>query len=221
MTRHSHDFYAGIANVLLRDRITLKAGENSVVDNQRLPNMPRGSVAIISEDVYETMRVIEMATHRDNAEIPFFLYGHTHGQTVFFDDIDADYSAGDSNTEAVATPEMLKTLTKFVKNAPKDGTQIVAHGHTHPRIGGHYLNFSLGDMIAYMETRKNNTAFDTSQVELCSVLLTGGNYNFLFFDGNDYYKFNQVFVQKENGSLVPLPCYGPDRALVNRRGREY
>lgn len=219
--RKDRSFYVAQASVKLRNRITLSAGENSVVDNRLLPNMPRGSVAIISEDVYETMRVIEMATHRDNAEIPFLLYGRTHGQTVIFDDIDADFSDSESNMEAVFTPRMNDVLSEFVKNSPKDGTRIVGHGHTHPRIGGYYLNFSLGDMIAYMQMRKNNSVFDTAQIELCSVLLTGGNYNFLFYDGNDYYKFNQVFVQKENGALVPLPCYGPDVSLNRIRGRGY
>lgn len=218
---NERNFYLAQARVKLKNRITLSAGENSVIDNRALPDMPRGSVAIISEDVYEIMRVIEMATHRDNAEFPFVLYGRTSGQTVFFDDIDADYSASESSIETKYTSRMVDGLSKFVKDSPKDGTRIVAHGHTHPRIGGYYLNFSLGDMISYMQMRKSNPVFDTSQIELCSVLLTGGNYNFLFYDGNDYYKFNQVFVQKENGRLVPLPCYGPDVSLNHSRGRGY
>lgn len=225
MATNPRGFYRAQAKVVLRNRMNREFGGNmlemSVVDNRRLPNMPADTVAIISQDVYEIMRAIEFATHRDNAEVPFFLYGRVTGQTVVFDDIDADYSAGKSNLEAVFTERMRRRAMDFITDSPHDGTCIMAHGHTHPRIGVDYMNFSLGDMTSYAEMRYENPVFKNKSIELCSCLLVGGNYNFLFFDGNDYYKFNRVFVRSNDGKLTPLPCYGPDVAFTNNMGRGY
>ena len=132
------------ANALIRarTRIILNVGENSVVNNAQLPRMPRGSCVILSTDVYETMKMISDVTNQIKIEVPFLLFGHSEGQTVYFD--------------------------------------------------------------------------------VCGCLLTGGNYNFVFYDGNDTYRFDDVFTKGKNGNLRKLQTFGPDiRTLtqINNRTR--
>ena len=75
-------------------------------------------------------------------------------------------------------------------------------------------------MNAYKNFRLDNPVFANGKIELCSCLLTGGNYNFLFFNGEDYYKFEHVYVQDENGNIIEqLPCYGSNFVNTNDRGR--
>ena len=116
---------------------------------------------------------------------------------------------------------MLLALEEFINKSKKDGSDIVVHGHSHPMTSEYNKSFSLGDMNAYKDFRLDNGVFRTGKIELCSCLLVDGNYNFLFFDGNDYYKFNDVFVQAENGDIIEqLPCYrkGPGLYRGNERG---
>lgn len=181
--------------------------------------MPRGSVVVLSKKVKNTLNLIQEKTKESGKEIPFLLYGKTEGQLVLFTNIDADFS--DLRTAEANFVNLTPKLQKFIDTSKKDGTDIVAHGHSHPARSAYYRNFSLGDMNAYKNMRLDNDVFRTGKIELCSCLLTDGNYNFLFFDGNDYYKFNDVFVQAENGDFIEkLPCYNKlDYTNIMYQGR--
>lgn len=194
-------------------------GDMSPIDNNKLPNMPRGSVVVLSKKVKNTLNLIQEKTKESGKEIPFLLYGKTEGQLVHFTNIDADFS--DLRTAEANFVNLTPKLQKFIDTSKKDGTDIVAHGHSHPARSAYYRNFSLGDMNAYKNMRLDNDVFRTGKIELCSCLLTDGNYNFLFFDGNDYYKFNDVFVQAENGDFIEkLPCYNKlDYTNIMYQGR--
>lgn len=195
-------------------------GDMSPIDNNKLPNMPRGSVVVLSKKVKNTLNLIQEKTKESGKEVPFLLYGKTEGQLVLFTNIDADFS-NLQTTEANFT-NLTKKLQNFIDESKQDGTDIVAHGHSHPARSEYYRNFSLGDMNAYKNMRLDNDVFRTGKIELCSCLLTDGNYNFLFFDGNDYYKFNDVFVQAENGDFIEkLPCYNKlDYTNIMYQGRD-
>jgi len=184
-------------------------GDNSPVNNDLLPNMPKGSAVIVSEDVGKIMKEIQRLTSVHGKEIPFLLLGRDEDPLVFFDKIIVDMDVKDMKYAEANFAKLLPRLEQFVQQSKKDGTDIVAHGHSHPKsINNYHRNFSLGDMDAYKNFRLDNNVFRTGKIELCSCLLTDGNYNFLFFDGNDYYKFNDVFVQNKNGDFVEkLPCY--------------
>lgn len=195
-------------------------GDMSPIDNNKLPNMPRGSVVVLSKKVKNTLNLIQEKTKESGKEVPFLLYGKTEGQLVHFTNIDADFS--DLRTAEANFVNLTQKLQKFIDTSKKDGTDIVAHGHSHPARSAYYRNFSLGDMNAYKNMRLDNDVFRTGKIELCSCLLTDGNYNFLFFDGNDYYKFNDVFVQAENGDFIEkLPCYNKlDYTNIVYQGRD-
>ena len=195
-------------------------GENSPIDNNLLPNMQQGSVVVITEDVKAALISIQELTIEMGKEFPFLLYGRKEEDIFYFDSIQVD-SGNLQSTEADHS-NLMQYLQDFINKSKKDGTDIVAHGHSHPKsINNYHLNFSLGDMISYKNFRFNNEVFRTGKIELCSCLLTGGNYYFLFFDGIDYYKFNDVYVLPENGDIVEkLPCYNNVHILQRDYGRD-
>lgn len=203
-----------LANAKLR--IIFQAGDNSVVDNQRLPKMPQGSRVIISNEVYETMKLISDVSNEGNFEVPFLLFGHSEGQTVFFDDIEADVSESDNKHEAVFSKHLINKLENFCSCAKKYENKIVAHGHSHPRSGNWYLNYSISDINAYITFRDRNEKIK-DKVDVCGCLLTGGNYNFVFYDGNDTYRFDEVFRRGNDGKLYRLHAFGPDTSMINNR----
>jgi hypothetical protein len=208
-------FRGASALVKAQERIVLLAGKNSVVDNNKLPRMPRGSKVILPYEVYQTMKMIGDMSNQENFEVPFLLFGHSEGQTVFFDDIEADASSTDNNQTAVFSQQLVNKLATFCSRARKSENKIIAHGHSHPRIGSGYLNYSFGDIKAYIDLREKNENVK-SNVDTCGCLLTGGNYNFVFYDGNDTYRFDEVFVKLKDGRLMRVPSFGPDtRTLQN------
>lgn len=188
-----------------KQRILSDFGENSPINTRLLPNMPGESAVIISQYVKETLELIQGVTTDEKVEIPFFLFGTVDGQIVYFDRIEADtdsLSAVEANYA-----KLVPVMQHFIINSPKNGKDILAHGHTHPVTIEYNKSFSLGDLNAYKNFRFDNDIFNSGKIKLCSCLLVDGQYNFLFFDGNDYYKFNNVYVQKENGDFESLPCY--------------
>ncbi|MBO5739571.1 MAG: hypothetical protein J6R52_00690 [Alphaproteobacteria bacterium] len=210
------------AQIDLKNRLRLldnRFGEHSPINNDMLPNMPQGSMVVITKEVKDILSLIQDKTQRDKKEVPFLLFGKNEGQVVFIDNIDAELD-NLSGVEANHA-NLLPALEKFINKSKKDGSDIVVHGHSHPMTSEYNKSFSLGDMNAYKDFRLDNGVFRTGKIELCSCLLVDGNYNFLFFDGNDYYKFNDVFVQAENGDIIEqLPCYKKSLGLYrgNERG---
>lgn len=219
MTDIGNAFNRGNAKVLTQKRVILNAGDNSVVGNDRLPKMPKGSMVVITDDVYQTMKMIGDISNEIKQEVPFLLFGHSEGQTVIFDDIEADKSGSADNQEAVFSQELAGKLTRFCRNAKKSENKIIAHGHSHPRIGNSYLNYSIADINAYIDLRDKNDIVKNN-VDVCGCLLTGGNYNFVFYDGRDTYRFDNVYVQMKNGEFGRLSAFGPDeKDLLNKYTR--
>ena len=151
-------------------------------------------------------------------EIPFLLFGKTEGQIVYVDNYVADSLS--ESMSANFSSNINVALQKFINSSKKDGTDIVVHGHSHPKIGSYYNNFSLGDMEAYTEFRESNEVFNSNKIWLSSCLVVDGNFNFLFYDGNDYYKFNEVYEENQNGNYKRLKCYSKPDVVVSR-DREY
>lgn len=203
-------FYRANALVKTKSRISLQAGDNSVVDNKQLPKMPQSSRVIIDEEVYKTMKMIGDISNTQRKEIPFLLFGHSEGQTVFFDDIEADVSDSSGRAEAVFSSYLVNKLKNFCLSAKKSENKIISHGHTHYAADNHgyYLNYSLADIDAYIKLRDTNELIKNN-VDVSGCLLTGGNYNFVFYDGNDTYRFDDVFIKsKTDGRLMRLPAFG-------------
>ena len=49
-------------------------GDMSPIDNNKLPNMPRGSVVVLSKKVKNTLNLIQEKTKESGKEVPFLLY---------------------------------------------------------------------------------------------------------------------------------------------------
>lgn len=196
-----------------RSRIIVDMGENSPINNDLLPSMPQGNMVIIADEVQEILKLIQEYTQdsvndrvEGPQEVPFLLYGKKEDGIIFFNHIEADLE--DLQGAEASFHRLADGLNKYIEKSKKDGTDIVAHGHTHPVTSTYNKSFSLGDMNAYKTLRTENEVFNSGKIGLCSCLLADGDYNFLFFDGNDYYKYNDVFVQNlESGDLSRLPSY--------------
>ena len=205
--------------------ISLEDEEMNSIRNDKLPVMERGNCVVLSEKVYQMLVAIQQDTYNKKLEYPFFLFGKREdsGRILYFDDYVIDTTGVESKSASFdKTDKLLNRLNNFVANSPRDGTCVIAHGHSHPPITNQYLNFSLGDMTSYMQWREENALFKSKEFFGCAVLLTGGNYNFLFFDGYDWYRYNDVFVQHKARDIEKLPCYGADRHFlqnVNNRNR--
>ncbi len=202
----------------MQERITLQAGDNSVIDNAQLPRLDKGRAVILTQDVYETLKMIGDISNEKNFEVPFLLFGKIEEDTGFvvIDDVEADRSSGEW-AEAVFTEKLNSVYAQYLQNAKPQENKIVFQGHSHPAANnGYYLNYSLGDVNAYKTMRDSQF---TKNVSIGGCLLTGGNYNFVFCDGNDVYRFDNVFVQDKNGELTQLPAFGPDQRLIAARGR--
>jgi len=190
--------------------------ENFPVRNSMLGIVPQGKV-FLSDEVAEFLFAVDEVSKEENYEIPFLLFGKNDKQNVF---IDSYVSSGISGRTEANFSGLNSALQDFISKSNKDGTDVVVHGHSHPKIGSYYTNFSLGDMKAYMQFRKDNQVFDNNNICLISCLVTDGNFNFLFYDGNDYYKFNEVYERMHSGELERLKCYQSPDIIVNR-DREY
>ena len=196
-----------------RSRILVDMGANSPINNDLLPSMPQGNMVVIADDVQEILQLIQKYTQdsvndrgEGPKEVPFLLYGKKENGIIFFNHIEADLE--DLQGAEASFDRLADGLNKYINKSKKDGTDIVAHGHTHPVTSVYNKSFSLEDMDAYKTLRIENEVFNSGKIGLCSCLLADGDYNFLFFDGNDYYKYNDVFVQNsENGDMSKLPSY--------------
>jgi len=210
-----------IANKLLNRIVLPELGDHAPVLNDKLPINPvPGTEVIITKDVKYALDALSDVTNDLTEEITFILFGHVEGQKVLFDEVRAQRSAESSSVSAEASNWVNDEVIDFINHASKDGSRIVAWGHTHPRIGGYYTNFSLGDIKGLTHFRNGTTVFKEEKMYACAVLLTGGNYNFLLFDGNDYYRFDKVFYIDEFNNKIKLPCYGPDvNSLQNFNNR--
>ena len=206
-------------------RILPELGDMAPIPNEKLPINPMpGTEVIITKAVKDWLDKIANKTFDTNKEIMFFMFGKVKGQQVIFDAGFVDNNNIGDWDNASASPALNKALNDFIANAPKDGSCIVGWGHTHARIGKWYTNFSFADMTGLTEFRNGYDVFrgkdgipESEQINLCAVLLTGGNYNFVFFNGEDYYRFSKVFVIDEFNRKTQLPCYGPDIALTQTR----
>lgn len=194
-------------------RIILQAGENSVVDNAKLPHLDADKSVLLTSDVYKTLNLIADTTNTRGVEIPFLLFGDYEDRIFVFGDIEVDVSASDNPYEVDFSHYLEQKILDFGLGAKKQENKVVVHGHSHPRVGPGYLNFSLGDMRAYFGIRKKTWL---QNVMFCGCLLTGGNFNFVFCDGTDVYRIDNVFVGNENGGFVKLPSFGPDVATLGR-----
>ena len=190
--------------------------ENFPVRNSMLGIVPQGKV-FLSDEVAEFLFAVDEVSKEDNYEIPFLLFGKNDKQNVF---IDSYVSSGISGRTEANFSGLNSALQDFISKSNKDGTDVVVHGHSHPKIGSYYTNFSLGDMKTYMQFRKDNQVFDNNNICLISCLVTDGNFNFLFYDGNDYYKFNEVYERMPSGELERLKCYQSPDVIINH-DREY
>lgn len=202
-----------------RSRIMVDMGDNSPINNDLLPSMPVGNIVVVADNVHEILNMIQeytQASVKDKKEgpqeVPFLLYGKKENGIIFFDRIDAELENLQSTVASFRG--LAPKLDKYIDKSKKDGTDIVAHGHSHPVSCVYNKSFSLGDMDAYKTLRTENEVFNSGKIGLCSCLLADGDYNFLFFDGNDYYKYNDVFVQNRAGDFIKkLPCYRKNMSL--------
>ena len=213
-------FNAATLKLKTQNRISVWAGDNSVVNNNFLPHMPNPFCVIIKQDVYDVLDAVGYTTNKDGFEIPFVLTGYydMENQQVIIDDGFVQHNSESGRLKAVATHESEKYATDFIRSAKPNENKVIVFGHTHTRVGGYYLNFSWGDIKGYIDTyEQNRDFFDNHNISMMACLLTGDNFNFLFCNDEDTYRFDNVFVQRNNGDLEKLPAFGPDVVNVNDR----
>ena len=215
----------GTAMVRMKNRIIADYDENSPVDNSQLPHLNQRIAVVMTQSVYETLQMIADTTNGRGFEVPFVLFGKFDydNQQFVFDDVEGDASVGDNPYEANASDYLENKVAEFLRGAHRADDKVIAYGHTHPRAGAYYTNFSLGDMRGYVNMLKNPALKNIHMI--CGCLLTGGNFNFVLChaDGSDVYRVDNVFVYKKDGNFLRLPCFGPDIANMPRgqvRGRE-
>lgn len=201
---------------------TYNYGEMTPINSETINNMPNATI-ILSDKVYGSLQAIQDVTNKEDKEVPFFLYGReTANNTIEFDDFFTNSNRDNrQSTEAVFNQIMIDDLTRRIDNN-LNSNFVVCHGHSHPSISKFHQNFSLGDFASYIEMNQNNSAFRNKQIELTSCLVTStGDINFLFYDNisDNFYRFTNVYVRKENG-LRPVNCYNMNQEEnYNRTGR--
>jgi len=202
----------------MKNRIIADYDENSPVDSAQLPHLNSRIAVVLTDAVYETLQMIADITNDIGNEAPFLLFGkYDYDNEMFvFDDIEGDASVGGNPHEANASGYLEQKLADFVHNSHREQDKVVAFGHTHPRVGAYYINFSIGDMRGYINSLKNPALKSISMI--CGCLLTGGNFNFVLCNVDDIYRIDNVFVyEKKNDAFKRLPCFGPDVANIPRR----
>ena len=189
--------------------VGVNLGANTPINSRKLRHMPRGSSVTINESVYHQMDELAKISRTKQEEYSFFLFGEANGQEIFFDNIVAQGNEG--NAAEAGFTQIAPILQNFVNEIQRENIkdQIVCHGHSHHISYFNGTGFSLGDMGAYMEMNQENKVFKNKDIELCSCVLENGDFNFLFYDNqtNNFYKFDDVRVKKENGQITKLPCY--------------
>ncbi len=188
---------------------TANYGLNTPIDAKRLQDVPMGKV-VLSQEVFEQLLKVNDESEKAGAEFSYLLTGTTEGQTVKFDNIIWCRNQG-NREEADFTP-LLGNLNAYVKSAQQIGEKnaIVCNGHTHPKQLSRYAeDFSLADMAGFMQMKEDNAVFKNGDIELCSGIMSDLNFNFCFYDDRmqDFYKFNDVVLELENGEQMPLSCY--------------
>ncbi len=186
-------------------------GEMTPVNNDLLPEMPNGKI-ILTEEVYSCLQAVLDVTNLENQEIPFFLYGREiENNVVVFDEF---FSQSEQRKGYEA--DFSKAMIDNLKEKIKSDNFILCHGHSHPAIGAFYDNFSFGDLTSYMQMRSENAFFTEKNIDLIGGIVTAdGNFNFLFNDNNNFYRFLDVMVQDKNGNLMEIKSYNQEKS----RGR--
>ena len=134
-----------------RSRILVDMGANSPINNDLLPSMPQGNMVVIADDVQEILKLIQKYTQdsvndrgEGPKEVPFLLYGKKENGIIVFNHIEADLE--DLQGTEASFDRLADGLNKYIDKSKKDGTDIVAHGHTHPVTSVYNKSFSLEDM---------------------------------------------------------------------------
>lgn len=193
----------------IQERIHRHFGDNSPISNSKFPHTSKISAVVLNNQVYKTLKKIADITNKQNCEVPFLLFGFIdfENQQFVFNDIIVQYPTNSNTYEAVFSKYQNKKYAEYCINATKAEGKIAAHGHSHPRVGAWYLKYSLADVNAYIDMAFSDVA---KNVGICGCLLTGGNFNFVFCDGVDVYRCDNVFAEDSNGEFIQLPCFGPD-----------
>lgn len=177
-------------------------GENAPINSELLKGMPNGEI-ILSKEVYEFLEIIKDVTSEDKKEFTFLLFGTYLDNTVIFDDY---YSNNDncSSTSATYNNETILKMEDFIKK--NNGTKaVLCKGHSHPKIGNLYKNFSVGDLISSYKMFHDNDVFKDRSVELISCMIPeDDNPNFLFYDSqvDNFYKFQNIKVRNFNKDIT-------------------
>ena len=184
-------------------------GDNSPIANSRFPRTNKLVAVVLTNQVYKILQDISNITNKKNSEVPFLLFGFIDfkNQQFVFNDIIVQYPTESHSYEATFSKYQNKVYAEYCINATRAEGKIVAHGHSHPRVGRWYLNYSVADVNGYINMAYSEIA---KNVGICGCLLTGGNFNFVFCDGVDVYRCDNVFAEDDNGEFVQLPCFSPD-----------
>lgn len=183
-------------------------GQMTPINNDILATMPKASI-ILSEDVYQTLLAVQELTLVDGKEVPFWLYGKEVGDNKIVFDQFFSQSNDRSNSAVSFGNQMINDLTTKVNNNQSDNL-VVCRGHSHPQIGEHCENFSLGDLAGDIQFNKDNEVFRSKRVESTScVIAPSGDINFLYYDNinENFYRFTNVHVQNKDNSYTKINCY--------------
>lgn len=173
---------------------------------------PKHSV-VLTNEVYETLEVIEDYNFRNKKEVPFILYGkETRGGAILFNDIDCDFrKLKDDNAtfENIYEYCYLK-IRRF--SIDKERNKVICIGHTHPFSGNKVaLNYSLTDFMSHVKFCEYPIFKDSEYNNKIFSLMKSvtEDYNFVYYNPNNnrFYKVPKVYLQRKKKEFIPLSAY--------------
>ena len=174
-------------------------------------NSNRDKTIILTEEIKEFLDEINNITQEIGQEVPYFLTGSKlEDGNIIFDSIIV--SGERHSQQAIFDKTSVQKLNVFVNNNISNKNAIVCHGHTHPKKGEHYNDFSITDLAAYVNFKENP---QFGAVDTIGMVLVDGSYNFVQYENNEFSKLNNVVKEIEpNSKYEKVPSYSHEKEVV-------
>ena len=158
-------------------------GESTPVSPIYMNNVNSKHNIVITEEAYKKLIQIRKITEQTNLEIAYFIFGEEKPNgTAWLDTVISTYKPS-SRIEANFNDikDKLELYINQIQNGKYYNKQIVCHGHTHGKTFASD-NFSLGDLISYVQFTNLHTLFKTRQIETIGMLMPpNGDFNFIIY----------------------------------------
>ena len=164
---------------------------------------------IISENVFESLAIIDEYNLNYKKEVPFIIYGKkTKGGAIYLDDLYANFDKLKEKSANIEKLEEFLFLRLNVFLQDKMTEQVIVLGHTHPFTGKISFNYSVSDLCFHMFYHEYNVFADPrhGNVLLSLIKTITQDYNFIMYDSNTktFKTFNKIYKQTKKKEFLPL-----------------